>query len=276
MSDTIEEAQFEASLATIPVAMSVAREPSVVLAEAHRAAKALQEVIESKPRKVQFNGRTYLVYEDWQTIARFYGVSAKVTASDYVEYGEVKGFSARAVVVMVQNGIEVSAAEAMCLNDEQNWKSKPLFQLKSMAQTRACAKALRNILGFVPVLAGYEATPSEEMTQTGSQEAADEVATRKVAEAKKRRGEPANPVNVAPTQGMGDITIVAWPKDQTGDVEITGSALTLLNVGAKRKAKDADNRLIKYDLLPKFYDVCRQRGVTIKDMPEAFRDEPTA
>src|SRR3990167_3037439 len=33
-----------------------------------------------------------------------------------------------------------------------------------MAQTRACAKTLRNILGWVVVLAGYRPTPAEEMT----------------------------------------------------------------------------------------------------------------
>src|SRR6185437_14382005 len=57
----------------------------------------------------------------------------------------------------------ISSAEAMCLNDEPNWKSKPMFQLKSMAQTRACAKALRNVLAWVVVLAGYAPTPAEEM-----------------------------------------------------------------------------------------------------------------
>jgi len=39
----------------------------------------------------------------------------------------------------------------------------PLFQLASMAQTRALAKALRNVLSWVVVLAGYKPTPSEEM-----------------------------------------------------------------------------------------------------------------
>jgi hypothetical protein len=40
----------------------------------------------------------------------------------------------------------------------------PLFQLRSMAQTRACSRVLRQVLGFVPVLAGYRATPSEELS----------------------------------------------------------------------------------------------------------------
>ena len=39
-----------------------------------------------------------------------------------------------------------------------------MFQLKSMAQTRACAKALRNVLSFSVVLAGYAPVAAEEIT----------------------------------------------------------------------------------------------------------------
>ena len=39
----------------------------------------------------------------------------------------------------------------------------PLFQLRSMAQTRACSKVIRNVFAWVVVLAGYKPTPAEEM-----------------------------------------------------------------------------------------------------------------
>lgn len=146
-----------------PAQMVVARPPDVVLAEATEAAKALKAVIDGKPKKVVFNGNVYLEFEDWQTVGKFYGATVKVTDTKYVEYGEVKGFEAKAVVVNVATGMEISGAEAMCLNDEPNWKKKPLFQLKSMAQTRASAKALRNVFAWVVVLAGYKPTPAEEM-----------------------------------------------------------------------------------------------------------------
>lgn len=41
----------------------------------------------------------------------------------------------------------------------------PTFQLASMAQTRANSKALRNVLAWVVVLAGYRPTPAEEMEE---------------------------------------------------------------------------------------------------------------
>jgi hypothetical protein len=154
-------------------ALAVNRSPDVVLKEAQKAAKALAKVIEAKPKKIVFNGKTYLQFEDWQTLGRFYGVTALSRSTKYVEYGEgdfkVCGFEARADALLVSSDQVISSAEALCLNDEPNWARKPLFQLKSMAQTRACAKALRNVLAWVVVLAGYAPTPAEEIEgETGA------------------------------------------------------------------------------------------------------------
>lgn len=143
--------------------LAVHRAPAEVIQEAQRAASVLKDVIEKKPHKIRFNNRQYLEFEDWQTVGRFYGVTARIRESKYVEYGDAKGFEAIADAVMVATGQVVSSAEAMCLNDEKNWKSRTLNQIRSMAQTRACAKALRNVLSWVVVLAGYAPTPAEEM-----------------------------------------------------------------------------------------------------------------
>lgn len=148
-------------------ALALQRTPDLVLEEATRAAKALAQVIENKQKKVQFNGKTYLQFEDWQTLGRFYGVTAVCRETKYVNFGDdefaIRGFEATADALLVGTGQIISSAEALCLDDEQNWSRKPLFQLKSMAQTRACAKALRNVLAWVVVLAGYAPTPAEEM-----------------------------------------------------------------------------------------------------------------
>jgi hypothetical protein len=176
---TQEAPALTAALATVaenieppkkPDDLVISREPGEVLSEAQKAAQALKDVISSKSHKVTFNGEQYLEFEDWQTLAKFYGITVKCVSTNYVEFGLVKGFEARAVAIRVINGMEISAAEAMCLNDERNWSNKPLFQLKSMAQTRACAKALRNVLAWVVVLAGYKPTPAEEMTGMETQQ----------------------------------------------------------------------------------------------------------
>lgn len=143
--------------------LTVARNPEQVLAEAQQAAQALKNVVSKKSKPVIFNGEQYLELEDWATVAKFYGSAAKVVSTDYIEFGEARGFKARAVVYHIPTGQEISAAESMCLTDEPNWSKKPMFQLMSMAQTRACGKALRNVFSWVVVLAGYRPTPSEEM-----------------------------------------------------------------------------------------------------------------
>ena len=198
-----------------PEQLAIQRAPQVVLAEARQAALALQEVIAHKANPVIFNNEQYLEFEDWQTVARFYSYVAMVDATTPVEFEGVRGWEAHACVVDIRTGIKISAADAMCLNDEEKWRARPkyeyhyvlrdgsksaedpadksqlvwvdnpkkpgkkmpkkervliglepvpLFQLRSMAQTRACAKALRNVLAWVVVLAGYKPTPAEEMT----------------------------------------------------------------------------------------------------------------
>jgi hypothetical protein len=137
--------------------------PELVLAEAQKAAAALKKVIQGKPRPVVINGETYLEFEDWQTVGRFYGYTAGAEeAPEFVELGGARGFKATAVA-LDSRGLVRSRATAYCMDDEDRWAKAPTYQLASMAQTRANAKALRNVLSWVTVLAGYKATPAEEM-----------------------------------------------------------------------------------------------------------------
>jgi hypothetical protein len=173
--------------------LSVSRAPAVVLEEAREAARVLRDVISQKPKPVIFNGQQYLEFEDWQTVGRFYGITAKAISCVEIQIGDVLGFKAEAEAILISTRAVISGASAMCLNDEPRWSTRPkyqwqedsngrrkriyvgeepvpLFQLMSMAQTRACAKALRNVLSWVVVLAGYRPTPAEEMTGSESPE----------------------------------------------------------------------------------------------------------
>jgi hypothetical protein len=161
--------------------LSVARSPQQVVAEAMNAAKALAVIIKQKPKPIIMNGEQYLEFEDWQTCGKFYGVTSKVVSTEHIEIGGAKGFLAKAEAILVSSGVAVSAAEAMCMNDEDKWSTRtkydykdgkreavgtvpvPMFQLRSMAQTRACAKALRNVLAWVVVMAGFKPNVAEEM-----------------------------------------------------------------------------------------------------------------
>ncbi len=159
MNTQKEKTSRETDLNTqiVPQANEVVKfDPEQDIKQGQKAAKALMQVIEiTKPLKL--GGKTYLYFEHWQTIAKFFRMTV---GTEWVKPTE-NGYEAKAVVY--QNGQIVGGAEASCNKDEANWKSKPDFQLKSMAQTRAMGKALRSILGYIPVLAGIEATPAEEM-----------------------------------------------------------------------------------------------------------------
>ncbi|MFA5128535.1 MAG: hypothetical protein WC445_01060 [Patescibacteria group bacterium] len=156
-------------------------DPAKQVEFAGRAAKVLMDIIKTKPKKLVLNGEQYIEFEDWQTVARFYNMTVGVDwTREIMREGKIHGFEAKANVYN-SGGTIISSAEASCLRDEPKWNTRskyeykngkrnkvsdelvPEFQLKSMAQTRASAKALRNVLAWVVVLAGFKATPAEEM-----------------------------------------------------------------------------------------------------------------
>lgn len=147
-----------------PVDIELQRDPAQILDVAVKAAKALQGVIEAKPKKVVINGETYLEFEDWQTLGQFYGYTVKTLDAEPVEINGIRGARARAELIDFRTGEVMGGAEAYCMADEDRWADKPWFQLASMAQTRAGAKTFRNRLAWIAVLAGYKPTPFEEMT----------------------------------------------------------------------------------------------------------------
>ena len=179
----IDVIEAEAIAISQPPQLALQRAPEEVLAEAAKAAKALKALIDAKKKKVVINGQTFLQYEDWLTVARFYGISPVARATNYIERGRARGYECHAEAILVSTGQVIGAAQAECLDDEDRWDTRPsyewrngerikvgeekvpLFQLRSMAQTRAESKVLASILRWVVVLAGYSGTPAEEMVQ---------------------------------------------------------------------------------------------------------------
>lgn len=137
--------------------------PQVQLANAKSAATQLANVIKAKPKKVIINNEQYLEFEDWQLLGQFFGYSVRTRDATFVEVNDVNGAHAAADLIDTRTGIVVGGAEAYCMQDEANWHNKPWFQLASMAQTRAGAKAFRNKLSLVAAMAGFSVTPAEEM-----------------------------------------------------------------------------------------------------------------
>lgn len=176
--------------------------PDVILSEAQKAAKALIDVMSRKKNPVIFRGEQYLECEDWQTIGKFYGLTAQIewtrpVGENCLPLGSsassdaVFGFEAKAIIT-APNGRIISTAHSLCTREEENWANKPLFQLFSMAQTRAISKVHRNVLSWVVVLAGYRPTPAEELPLEGREvppkPQAERRSTETTAQAKDRKG----------------------------------------------------------------------------------------
>jgi hypothetical protein len=139
-----------------------ASSPAETVARATDAANVLKQVITQAGLIAKIGGKDYLTVEAWTTLGVMCGVTARTQWSR-----EIDGGWEAAVEVVNANGLVIGRAEAECLRSERNWQKRDDYAIRSMAQTRAMGKALRMPLGWIAVLAGYEATPAEEMPANG-------------------------------------------------------------------------------------------------------------
>ena len=158
-------------------------------------ANQFKGLLRSQNMVKNISGREHVLVEGWQTVGVMLGLTAVVewsrpycdpvtgepVVSDYEVHERttkrdgsvterrypVKGFSWEArVVAQRSDGAVIAAGEAMCSRNESTWATRQDFALRSMAQTRANSKALRAVLGWIVTMAGYSATPGEELDAT--------------------------------------------------------------------------------------------------------------
>lgn len=139
-------------------------DPGLMMTVAVAQATALADIIQSQNMSTRIGKKDHINIEGWQTLGAMVGVFASVqwTKELLNEDGTNAGWEARALAT-TPDGKTVGAAEAECRRTEKTWKTRDSYALRSMAQTRAQSKALRGPLGFIVHIAGYSATPEEEM-----------------------------------------------------------------------------------------------------------------
>lgn len=118
------------------------------------------KIVNKKTGKVSMHVRV----EGWTLLGTLLGVYPVVVEARELrdEIDDLLGFEARAEA-RTKTGDIVGAGIARCMKTEARWKFADEYAIQSMAETRAISKALRGPLGFVVTMAGYEATPFEEM-----------------------------------------------------------------------------------------------------------------
>lgn len=166
--------------------LRLARKPEAIIAEATLCANALMAAVRKNEWAQKFGNKEHLFFEAWAFLATMYRVTPRVKETRLVQIGDVTGYEAFAEAFHVPSGVVISTADSMCLDDEENWDTRPeydwqgsgstrkrvkvgdkpvpLFQLRSMAQTRAMAKALRGPFSWIVAMAGYAPRAAEHMT----------------------------------------------------------------------------------------------------------------
>lgn len=143
-----------------PITLFGTDDPVAVVERASTIASALADVITKRKLYTQIGTKKHVQVEGWTLLGSMLGVFAEVEWSRPLD--DNAGWESRAVARTLA-GRTVGAAESMCSRSEGKWKHSDDYAVRSMAQTRAVSKALRLPLGFIMQLAGYSATPAEEV-----------------------------------------------------------------------------------------------------------------
>jgi hypothetical protein len=133
-------------------------DPDLIVEKACRVAAALVKIVKKQGLIVNIKGKEFPKVEAWQTLGAMVSVNAVCEWTRPVE----DGWEAR--VVVYHHGQVIAAAEAQCTTKELGKNKWEDYAVRSMAATRAASKAYRSNLGYIMVLAGYQATPAEEIT----------------------------------------------------------------------------------------------------------------
>jgi hypothetical protein len=143
----------------LPAAL-VSVDPAVTFERYVGVSNLLARVIRERGLSNPIGGREYVRVEGWTLLGSLVGVFPATQWTRPVEGGYLARVEARD-----RAGGLVGAAEAVCLRSEAKWRTRDDYAVLSMAQTRATSKALRQPLGFVMQLAGFEPTPADEMPE---------------------------------------------------------------------------------------------------------------
>lgn len=134
--------------------------PKNMVEQATEIANVLSNIIETQKLYTFFKQKKHIQVEGWQTLGTILGILPK--EKRVTEYPD-GSFEAEMELINMKTGIVVGGASSYCGMDEPNWNTKPKFSRRSMAITRATGKAYRGAFGWIVTLAGYSATPAEEM-----------------------------------------------------------------------------------------------------------------
>ena len=146
------------------------RGPAELVKQATEVAKVLAKVIEDRGLFNDIQGKRYVKVEGWSTLGGMIGVLPREVSAIRLDDG---GYEAVVELIRTSDGMVVGRASALCGMDEKRWAKVDEYARRSMAVTRATGKAYRLGFSWIVKLAGFEATPAEEIPQEAPSEDLD-------------------------------------------------------------------------------------------------------
>lgn len=138
--------------------------PTGVIARATLIATELAALVNARKLYVPISGKKYVRVEGWSTLGAMLGVTPREVSTTMHEDGTFEAM----VEIVRSDGQVVGRGSAICGMDEPTWSKRPAYARRSMAITRATGKAFRLAYSWIMTLAGYEATPAEEVVDAES------------------------------------------------------------------------------------------------------------
>lgn len=131
--------------------------------------KVLKKHIVEQKLYTTIVGKNYAHVEGWQFAGGLMGLYPRIAGVENLSNDKEIKWKADVEIVRMKDDKVISKGFALCSNKESKKKGFDEYAILSMAQTRAIGKAYRNVIGWVMKLAGYEATPNEEMVKMGEE-----------------------------------------------------------------------------------------------------------
>ena len=154
-----------------PVNVLVSNDPT----EQFQKMTAFVQVVAQQCKGPQFiadiQGKPYPTVQWWTTIGASLGMFPREVRSEKKTDDDGK-MAYEAYVEVFRDDHLITSASAICSRSEHLWANRDEYAIKSMATTRATAKAFRLGLSYLAVLAGLQPTPAEEMMGVAESDAA--------------------------------------------------------------------------------------------------------
>lgn len=141
----------------------IGQTPEETITRATAIATQLSDIIRKTGTAVQIGKREHVMVEGWTTLLALLHVQPEVEWTRRLERTDEIAYEARVALIHWPTGRRVGVAEAMASDQEETSWGDAEFSVRSMSQTRAVGKAARLAFSWIMVLAGYAATPVEEM-----------------------------------------------------------------------------------------------------------------